>query len=61
MPVHKYMEENGLAAMLAIKRSEGVALEGNLNECITCTPLALPSVNKATYSGFETHQMSLEV
>ena len=44
MPAHRYMEENGLAAMLAAKRSAGVAPEENLGKCITHTPL--PSMNK---------------
>ena len=45
------MEEDGLAAMLAAKRSAGVALEMNVRECVTHMPL--PRVNKATHSCFE--------
>ena len=59
MPAHRHMEENGLAAMLAIKRSAGVTLEVNLRECVTCMPLQC--TNKAIDSGFETqmrHQKS---
>ena len=40
-----------LAAMLATKRSAGVALEVNLREFISCMPPL--SVNKPGYSGFE--------
>ena len=43
-----------LAIMLAIDTGKGVALEGNLGECISHTPL--PSANKATHSGFETQR-----
>ena len=39
-----YMEENGLAAIMATKRLTGVAPEVNLRECVTYT------------SGFETHR-----
>ena len=52
MPTHRYMEENGSAAMLAAKRSAGITPEVNLIECVTPTPL--PSANKAAHSGFET-------
>ena len=51
MPAHRYMEENGLAAMLATKRSGSVTPEVNLREHVTCMPP--PSVNKAGHSGFE--------
>ena len=52
MPAHRYVEENSsLAAMLAAKRSAGVALEVNLRECVTCIPPL--STNKAALSGFE--------
>ena len=54
MPAHRYMEEDGMAAMLANKRSAGVAPEVNLRECVTCMPL--PSMNKAAHSGFETER-----
>ena len=47
-----YVEENGLAATLATKRSAGVAPEVNIREHVTCMPL--PSTNKTTHSGFET-------
>ena len=46
MPAHRYMEENDLAAMLAAKRSAGVAPEVNFREC----------VNKTAHSGFETQR-----
>ena len=36
MPTHRYVEENGSAAMLAAKRSAGVTPEMNLRECVTC-------------------------
>ena len=45
---------DSLAAMLATKRSAGVAPEVNLRECVTHTPP--PSLNKATNSGFETQR-----
>ena len=45
---------DGSAAMLAAKRSAGVAPEVNLREHITQMPLA--SVNKAAHSGFETQR-----
>ena len=48
---HRYVEE---AAMLAAKRSAGVAPEVNLRECVTHMPL--PSVNNAAHSGFETQR-----
>ena len=44
MPAHGYVEENGLATMLAAKRSAGVAPEVNLGECVTDMPP--PSANK---------------
>ena len=52
MPACRYIEENGLAAMLATKRSVGVTPEVNLRECETCMPP--PSMNKVSHSGFET-------
>ena len=52
MPGHMYLEEIGLAAMLATERSAGVTPEVNLREHVTHTPP--PSANKAAYSGFET-------
>ena len=47
MPGHEYMEEIGLAGMLATNRLEGVTPEVNLREHVICTPL--PSVNKAAH------------
>ena len=35
MPACRYVEENGLAAMLTTKRLAGVTLEVNLRECVT--------------------------
>ena len=55
MPAKKYMEENGLAAMLATKRSVGVAPEVNLREYVIC--MLMSSMNKATHSGFETQRI----
>ena len=46
-------------AMLAVKRSAGIAPELNLREHISCMPP--PSVNKAAHSGFETQRMSPKV
>ena len=54
MPVHRYVEENSSAPMLAAKRSVGVMLERNLGECVACMPL--PSVNKSVHYGFETQR-----
>ena len=54
MLVHRYLEEDDLAAILATKRSEGVAPEMNLRECLIHTPL--PSKNKTTHSCFETQR-----
>ena len=54
MLVCKYVDENGLAAMLAAKRSAGVTPEVNLREPISCMPQ--PRVNKAAHSGFETQR-----
>ena len=48
----RYVEEIGLAAMLAAKRLASVAPVVNLRECVTCTPL--PNTNKVAHSGFET-------
>ena len=45
---------DGLAAMLATKRSAGVTPEVNLMECVTHMPL--PSSNKAAHSVFETQK-----
>ena len=38
MPACRYMEEIGLAALLAAKRSAGAASEVNLREHVTCMP-----------------------
>ena len=54
MPTHRYVEDIGLAAMLAVKRFAGVTPEVNLRECVTCMPP--PSANKAAHSGFETQR-----
>ena len=48
------MEQNGLAAMLATKRSIGVVPEVDLRKCVT--HMAPPSANKAGHSGFETQR-----
>ena len=50
MSAHRYLEENGSAAMLAPKRSAGVAPEVNLRDHVRHIPP--PSVNKAALSGF---------
>ena len=39
MPANSYIEENGLAAMLATKRSAGVAPKVNLREYVICMPM----------------------
>ena len=54
MPGCRYVEEIGLAAMLATKRSAGVTPEVNLRGHVTCMPL--PSANKVAHSGFEIHR-----
>ena len=54
MPACRYIEEIGLAAMLATKRSAGVTPEVNLKEFVTHMPL--PSANKAAHSGFKTQR-----
>ena len=51
MPVCRYIEEKGLATMLATKSSAGILPEMNLREPVTCVPLL--STNKATYSGMK--------
>ena len=55
MPASRYMEENSSVAMLATKRSAGVAQEANFRRCVT-TNTPLPSANKATHSGFESQR-----
>ena len=52
MCAHKYMEEIGSAAMLAVKGLAGVTPEVNFRECVICMPPT--SMNKATHSGSET-------
>ena len=52
VPPCRYMEEIGLAAMLATKRLAGFTLELNLS----VIHMPLPSANKATHSGFETQR-----
>ena len=54
MPAHRYLEENGSAAMLAAKRLAGVAPQMNLWERVT--RMLLQIVNKAAHSGFETQR-----
>ena len=56
MPAHRYMEENGLAAILAAKMLAGVqdAPEVSLRGCVTGMPPA--SMNKVAHSGFETQR-----
>ena len=54
MPAHRYMEENSLAAILATKRSAGVAPEVNLGDHVICT--LLRSTNRAAHSDFETQR-----
>ena len=54
MPGRRFVEEIGLAAMLAAKRSAGVAPEVNLREHVTHMPP--PNVNKAAQSGSETQR-----
>ena len=55
MPANKYMEENGLVAILATMRSAGVAPEVNLREYVICMPMS--SMNKAAHSGFEAQRI----
>ena len=50
-PAHRYMEENGSAAMLAAKRLVGVAPEVNLREHVAHIPLS--NMNKASRSGLK--------
>ena len=59
MPAHRYVEDNGSAAMLVTKRSAGVTPKVNLGECVTHR--SPPSVNKAAHSIFKTQDMSTEV
>ena len=54
MPAQRFVAEISLAAMLATKRSAGIAPEMNLGEHVTHTPLL--SVNKTAYSGLETQR-----
>ena len=52
MPPCRYVEENGLTAMLTDKRPAGVAPEVTFMECVSCMPP--PSMNKTAHSDFET-------
>ena len=54
MPAHRYVEENVSAAILAAKRSAGVASEVNLGEHITHMPP--PSAYIHTYITRSTKQ-----
>ena len=54
MPAPRYVEGNGLDAMLAAKKSAGVPPEMNIREFVTYTPQS--SANKAAHSGFETQR-----
>ena len=54
MPASTYVGENGLADMLATKRSAGVIPEVNIEESVRYT--SQPSVNKAADYGFETER-----
>ena len=54
MPVHRYVEENGSTAMLAIKRLAGAVPEVNFREHVTCMPV--PSANKAAHFDSETQR-----
>ena len=54
MPGHRYGEEIGSAAFLAIKRLAGVTLEMNSNKWVT--HMGLLGMNIAAHSGFQTHQ-----
>ena len=49
MPACRYVEEIGLAAVLAADGLAGATQQLNLEEYITCT--SLPSVNKAGQKG----------
>ena len=51
---HRYLEENGLAAMLAANRSAGVTPEVNLRTHVTHIPL--PNANKAAHSSLKTQR-----
>ena len=52
MPTHRYVEQIGLAAMLAIRRLATVTPEVNLSGHITCMPLP----EQGCRSGFETQR-----
>ena len=51
MPAHRYVKENGSAAMLATKRLAGITPEVNPREHVTHMPLL--SVNNTAHSGFK--------
>ena len=44
MAAYRYVEENGLATMLATKRLAGLTREVNLREYVTHTPPGLPTL-----------------
>ena len=54
MPAHRYLEETGLAFVLATKGLTGVRPDMNLKEYVACMPP--PSTNKAARVGFETER-----
>ena len=58
MPDCRYVEDNGLAVMLAAKRLAGVTPELNLIDHVKDMPL--PSANKAAHYGFETQRRCLQ-
>ena len=58
MFAYKYVDENGLAAMLAVKSTAGAIPKANLREYTSCA--ALPSADKAAHSGFETQMKHLQ-
>ena len=57
MPARRYMEESGSAAMLAGKRSIGVAPEVNFRECVTHIPPI--GTNKAAHSKAEKNSQTV--
>ena len=54
LPACRYVEEKRLAAILATKRSAGVAPEVNFRKYVERMPL--PSGTRLPHSGFETHR-----
>ena len=59
MPTRRYMEEIESAAMLATKRSAGVAPEVNLGKHVTCMPLPTwkprADITRSTKQGYQWH------